>query len=417
MRTEKTFLVSEANIKGAESEVGRLNRKARKLGCPPLHLHIAEEPNHTKLEYANPKTSEIIWVKEGSKEHTTVQSSKSVWKATGRISPTYEVTLFGEAPAYDGWEFVATLVPNPARTKNMIFSLPGKECPKRFRSTVGQCDHCGINRYRRKTYVVTKNNEYKQVGSTCIKDFLGYNDPSKLLKRMEYLTDMATSLSDKALPGERQEAGIYLPVFMDYVAQEIRVNGWHSRTAAETTGGYATADIFYTFNSLSSLWSHGEPAEEDKALANKAIAWAKNLPGDVSNDYLYNLRIIAHSNVVTHRTHGMAASMIVAYRRAIRKAREIERLPKSEYVGEVGERTVFTVTLDKVHSVETMYGTMDILIFTDGRGNTLVWKTSSNPDFRRDREYRIRATVKDHNVFNNRKQTVVNRVNILEEVM
>lgn len=416
MQTEKTFLVAEANIKKVEEEVARLNRKARKLGCPPLHLDISADPVHTKVELHNFSTNQQTWVADQSKAHNT--ALRTGWNPTGRVSPTYEVVLTGEAPAYDGWEFVATLEPNPSRTKNLIFAVPGREVPKRFRNTVGRCDHCGINRYRRKTYVVTKENEYKQVGSTCIKDFLGHNDPKNLMKRMEYLTDMANSLSDKALPGERTEAGIDLHQFVAHVAREMREYGWVSRSKSMDTGYVATADsVFLLFSQVTALCGENKPSDEDYEQAAAAINWAKNLPDNVSDDYLYNLHTVAQSGVVTRDTAGIAASVIVAHQRAMRKAREIEDLPKSEFVGLPGVRGVFTVTVEKIHSVETIYGTMDIIVFSDENDNTLVWKTSSAHDFDTDETitYKVRATVTKHNIYRNRKQTILNRVHILNQ--
>lgn len=420
MQTEKTFLVAEANIKRVEEEVARLNRKARKLGCPPLHLTIGADPVHTKIELHHFRINQQMWVVDQSKDHNT--ALKGGWKPTGRVSPTYEVVLTGEAPAYDGWEFVATLEPNPARTKNLIFAVPGREVPKKFRTTAGKCDHCGINRYRRKTYVVMKENEYKQVGSTCIKDFLGHNDPKSLMKRMEYLTDMVNSLSDKALPGTRTDAGINLSQFVAHVAREMREYGWVSRSKAMGSRYVATADsVLLLFSQVNALYGENSPSEGDYERADSAINWAKNLPEDVSDGYLYNLHTVAKSGVVTYDTAGIAASIIVAHSRAIRKAKEIKNLPKSEWVGTPGERSVFTITVEKIHSVETIYGIMDIIIFSDEDGNTLVWKTSSAHDFDAAFDtdetitYRVRATVKEHAIYRNRKQTTISRVNILDK--
>lgn len=420
MKTEKTFLVAEANLKRVEKEVASLNRKARKLGCPPLHLNIGTDPVHTKVELHNFSTNQQMWVVDQSKNHNT--AIQNGWRATGRVSPTYEVVLTGEAPAYDGWEFVATLVPNAARTQNLIFAVPGREVPKKFRSTVGRCDHCGINRYRRKTYVVTKENEYKQVGSTCIKDFLGHNDPKNLLKRMEYLTDMANSLSEKALPGQRTEAGINLLQFVAHVAREMREYGWVSRSKAKVSGYAATADsVLLLFSQVNALYGDNRPSDEDYERADRAINWAKNLPEDVSNDYLYNLRTVANNGSTTYNTAGIAASVIVAHKRAMEKAKEIKDLPKSEWIGTPGERDVFEVTVEKIHSVETIYGTMDIIIFSDEDNNTLVWKTSSNHHFDaafdtdKTITYRVRATVKEHDIYHNRKQTSISRVNVLSK--
>ena len=90
---------------------------------------------------------------------------------------------------YDNWEFVATLQHLPTG-ENIIRSISkDSDIPPQYRSNDSICEHCKVNRYRKDTYLVyhIHKNTYMQVGSSCIKDFLGGNSPDNILLVTRYL--------------------------------------------------------------------------------------------------------------------------------------------------------------------------------------------------------------------------------------
>ena len=95
--------------------------------------------------------------------------------------------------------------------------------------------------------------------------------------------------------------------------------------------------------------------------------------------------------------------------------------PASEYVGEVGARQVFELTVKRVYSYEARsfsgYGTETRYIynFEDKNGNVFIWKTSSGLwrkglPIEEGETFKCRATVKDHSVYNDVKQTELTRL-------
>jgi hypothetical protein len=129
---------------------------------------------------------------------------------------------------------------------------------------------------------------------------------------------------------------------------------------------------------------------------------------------------------VTHRLAGLAASAVVAYQREVGRARAAaERATRPEpvdaYVGEVGKRETFLVTLDFVTGFETDYGYTTVLKFktTGGAapGATLVWKASADPKVARDdvgKAYVLTGSVKKHDEYKGRKQTILSRCSLVE---
>jgi hypothetical protein len=82
----------------------------------------------------------------------------------------------------------------------------------------------------------------------------------------------------------------------------------------------------------------------------------------------------------------------------------------SEYQGEVGDRIEETVVITKKLPFNGPYGPSTIYSMKDDNDNVYTWFTSSAADFQEGTQYRIRGTIKEHKMYRNEKQTVLNRV-------
>src|SRR5690606_33783955 len=106
------------------------------------------------------------------------------------------------------------------------------------------------------------------------------------------------------------------------------------------------------------------PTAEHTATAEAAAEWAKSLEiGDDENSYLANVNTVARSGTVTRKAAGIAASIIIAHKRAMDeeiKRREIAKRPASTHIGKVGKREIFQVTVEKVIRCDGQFGTTGI---------------------------------------------------------
>ena len=92
-----------------------------------------------------------------------------------RTRQMVHTVISGNAPKYDGWTFLARIEWTD-NDEAVVFTAPGIEGIDRDRLAPMWCDHCGIKRYRKYTYAVRNDDGNElQVGSTCLKDFLGWN--------------------------------------------------------------------------------------------------------------------------------------------------------------------------------------------------------------------------------------------------
>jgi len=78
------------------------------------------------------------------------------------------------------------------------------------------------------------------------------------------------------------------------------------------------------------------------------------------------------------------------------------------HVSTVGQREVFTLTINKLMELEGMYGISYIHIMTDENGNTFVYKGSKELGEVGD-TVTMKATVKEHGAYNGLAQTIINR--------
>ena len=82
----------------------------------------------------------------------------------------------------------------------------------------------------------------------------------------------------------------------------------------------------------------------------------------------------------------------------------------SEYQGEVGDRIEETVVITKKLPFNGPYGPSTLYSMKDDNDNVYTWFTSSAADFQEGTQYRIRGTIKEHKMYRNERQTVLNRV-------
>lgn len=82
----------------------------------------------------------------------------------------------------------------------------------------------------------------------------------------------------------------------------------------------------------------------------------------------------------------------------------------SNYVGEVGQRIEFSLTVEKVFEFDGFYGITFINICRDENNNVVVYKGSNG--WEKGESVRCKATIKEHNEREGVKQTLISRPTI-----
>jgi hypothetical protein len=390
----------------------------------------------SRKNHLNPPQFTVIWEREEKKtKKRTNNCSDDSEESEGQYVLYYYVTVDGERPVLKDWEFVATIDHTP--DGNLIKSVPGAgKIPTEFRGADPVCHHCNTARRRTETFVVRnlKDGSHKQVGRNCLQDFFDGDSPSDIAAMLQWWTE-AVELASEFGDDEDSFGGSGKPRYglegvLTLTQAVIDCIGWLSRSKARDNPwlGTATADWVGSLLAPPRWWST-ETKELSKKLTSKddypqitadALEWIRELPLDVEEDYLYNLKVACGGESVRYDMLGLACSLIPAYRRhlneEIRRAEWARKKP-SEFVGTVGDRQVFEVTvkyIGEAMSSYSGYGTTTRVTYEDQEGNTLIWWASGDPIGELGETLSIVATVKKHEVYESRNgpvnQTVINRV-------
>jgi hypothetical protein len=381
----RSFVIPATNKSMVEEHILKLNKRAAKLSLPEITLTWGK---------AFLQSQQVKGLK--------VDVLVIPVDVTGPLSVSYE-----------GWKFLATLQHLPTG-ENIIRTITdsGWIVPSVYHTSGSQCEHCQVNRYRKDTYLVVREDDGKtfQVGSSCIKDFLGGNSPDDLLKRAALVAELMDFMSNSSHGGigSNNEGLYHIQTFLEHTVACIREYGWVSKSEAKTSGEKATAAC--VLDNLEMQYIN--LSLDDKEKAQQALEWTENLSDEDCefSDYLHNIRAIARAGIVGLRTMGFAASIISAYDKDVAK-----RQPKliSSHVGHIKMREEFDLTLKDMYHGHSTYGGFTKYTFHDDYGNVFIWTSSViQNDLELNNKYKIIGTVKAHTEFKGIKQTEINRCKI-----
>lgn len=331
----------------------------------------------------------------------------------------HSVTICGQEPIIAGWKFVAVL--QHEATGNVIRKpeFIQAELPILYRTIDQRCDHCGFNRNRKDTYILQSVNsgEFKQVGSACLKDFVGHGDPHAIAAFLESLIDLEEEIGDAGEISEGGNSIYHKPeTYLAYVVASIEAWGWVSRS--NSNGKMPTADdaAVAMMPPKNQTEERLTVTEAHRIEAETALQWICDNWTDYAtmNEYQCNVATVANKEYVQHRDLGLLASVIPAYRKAQEKA-----VSGGEWVGQVGKRIETTITHVATFVTVNRYGrdvvTTYINKFVDGQGNIIVWMTGTfNGNDHKGQSFTMAAHVKEHSEFQGKRQTVVTRAKLTE---
>lgn len=435
--TPRAYRIGDERLPGLLEQIEKLNKRAARLGVAPIRVEVVR---HDENHYRN--------------EETGIEA----------VYCTTSLFVIGENPRYEGWELAATLV--DFEGQNLVNTVPGMSVPTSYRnSDPTRCDHCGARRKRQKTMVLYNrdSNTYTQVGTSCIRDFLGGVSPQALAAWAEITAAVGGMVLDAEEEsdwhgggGRRVPEAYAMETFLSYAAEEIRRYGWVSRSKAREDylkvstasaalimleevakhprpAWLAPEEREWTYQTDRGVWSTVyQPSDAAIEHAEKALAWGidwlhigdEQFEVESLNDYQYNLRValgVTGHAPVTRRTSGLVASLLSAYtremEREVERKREEAQNSNSVHVGEVGKRATFTVTVEHVRYIENEFGSTGIVSMRDVDGNVL--KTFASGSFKWSepgQRFVIKGTVKGHEWFRNAAETVLSRVTVVEEL-
>ena len=431
--TTETYMVHSSNVGPLMRQLGRLQRKAIKLGVGDIDVTVGD-PYAVTFPVDNPLR--------GADDF--------------KFQTVCDVTISGETPQVEGHILVGT-IQHLGEAGVVLRSAPDQTIPPEFRDKPKTCEHCNLNRNRIDTYVVLHidSGTYRQIGRNCLADYLGGRNPHDYAEFAEVLTNafrLIESEDDEwaADGGSRATAGCGIEGYLTTVATFGRVYGFLTKGAAR---GFAciqeaTANRAWGYH-MNPEYKEKQPPYNhiddmkglvvaatlheqlaDRELAVTALEWAINLTPRPTDDYLLNIQVIANHGWIENKTAGLAASIVSSYKRQVERDEEFNQKlvkegslyahpDKQRHIGteKVREEFILTVVSDP-QPIENEFGVTLIYRFATPDGNAAVWFSSNgstvNNGMVKGETYRVKATVKRHGDYRGRPQTTLTRLKVIE---
>lgn len=401
----RTFEVHENRLAEAKKLVAKASKKAERYGLAGYGLTVSElkeRPVYAFHPLHGPDKTRVL----GYEGYYTV-----------------EVT--GVMPRFEGWSFVATI--DHEEEVPISRPVPGVEVDLGdFRARAAECDYCGKRRQRSNVYVFQhEDGRLQQVGSSCLVPFFGV----KVSAMMQWLSDGSMAGMDelKESAGSEGYGGgpsrVSVAELMRVACAAEQISGFRSKASVQYSNDRATINdaLVYLFPSQAKAdaeWVRylGGKADwaaaEEKAAA--VLAWAQQQDG--SSEYAANLRALAGAeSVKAFGNSGLLVSAIGGYNREQGLIAEREVAAAAEWVGvEKGKVTV----VGKVAMTRRMAGwgyhssDRELVVVAgtvDGKPARIKWWASSVTGLDEGDAVTLTGTVKAHEEYQGKKETVVTR--------
>lgn len=411
----ETYRVPDQNLDELLVKVAKLNKRAAKLGVAGVVVTELGE--------------EFEWRTVKNRRHYEDACPRSAHNPCCYYQQRFvNLSVVGETPKIDGWRLVAVL-DHKAEGVNLLRAVPGETVPERYWSAKPLCEHCKTKRTRRDTVVLGHDDgAYIQVGKTCLADFLGGADPAQLASMAELFRSFEDAAGgdpdgyDGFGDGHEPKRSTAFAVLVA-AATAIRLHGWApAKSEGKSTKSRVAEWLFpRTFMDKGrTVVIDGElepPTDGDRLTAFETLQWVNAM--NARSDYEHNLRAtLACGSVRVREDLGIAASAVSAYQRYL--GRQVEYAQKQKrnadlgnaWMGTVGKRETFDLTVLDVKVREGDYGPTTIVKFVDAENNLATWFASGfkADDYKAGQTVKVKATVKRHGEFNGKPETYLTRV-------
>ena len=349
--------------------------------------------------------------------------------------PCRQVKVHGSAPKVtEEWEFLGTVDRKTVEGEVLFKMVPGQARSEHAKEMgeKGVCEHCGVVRNRNATFILksVETGEEKLVGRQCVRDFLGHVTPAHVAE-MASLLDQLFKQTVDVRSSSRRTVSFPVDHFLALVVHGIAKVGYYDKHHTPATaddvmhfvyGNGATLvrskDALENIKELARITEETHPYLWEKA--HNVLDWAKQQVDSNGGTYWENFNKVVAVGHMTSSTIRLVASAVVGYDREMGNIKDREAARASEYVGKVGDKVEFTLTLKNVQHFDFAVNawtiqTVSFLRFVDSEGNVVVWKASKFvSEEEAGKTFVVRGTVKSHEEYKGTKQTYLTRCKMTE---
>lgn len=340
------FDVPEQSMKWLEGKINSLNKRAGKLGLPPLHFEVLD---------------------------------------VDRLSRSQKVKIIGNVPVIEGWQLLSKVMPTEDMetgkiTNDVEHFTTNEDEQKAVEAKIVKdfdsqniraiCEECEQNRKRVLLYMLSDvdTGELKCVGSSCLNDFIESknNNPNAIASYATKLNELLKEiraglggdLDEMQLRKYYEKKGVPVALFLSKVMALDNAHGFVSKTDAKRTGETSTPELAYRMcidREYDEQYSPDAPITSgDLATVNQALEWISTVPPfdpeDPNNaqmtsrersraEFNWNIHNAVESGVVKKKTYGTAAWLPTQYGRMMDF--EDIKTENTDLIGPEGSQVVF----------------------------------------------------------------------------
>lgn len=329
---------------------------------------------------------------------------------------------------YENWIVIAVL--DHHEVGNVIHLVEGEwrpsaelALPSRFRTAKSFCEHCNTMRSRNKTVVIynTQTKQFKQVGTTCLREYTGGID-ADMIAAFEECTKEPTEFT-----GFTSHSKWYIDIknFLAGVVASSSLYGYISKSRAREineennkTTVEATCNLTVRLMSKTSVekeWKDIYESDDTKTFVEEALEWIKNLNAE-SYSYFDNLKVVCSAKLVELKNIGYAASLIASYKNHLKAEKKLKEAEKQNemyhYYRNVDDKVSLQGNLACVANYDTQFGTMYVYKMIQS-SCIFVWKTSKYLGIEDSgKEVIITGKIKEQSEFRGVRQNVLTRCRV-----
>lgn len=323
------------------------------------------------------------------------------------------LTVTGTPLSYGGWTFLAKIERVGESFITSTSPWLGEDIDRDLVKP-GECEHCGYDRQRNLTFLVRhEDGRVLNVGSTCMKDFLGVDFSVSWID----LEDMV----DRLLSGTYRERTWTFDHILRIAIAATNVLGFKRSNEPGSTREVIMSTLYMTTAADREMAATlGKFGVTDEQVA-EVTEWL-TAQSDSSN-YIANLQVLAEGNEVKMNHLGLVASLPNSFynskRERIEKEAKAAAKVASKHIGQEGDKKVTTTgTVTTVRNCGSYsYNGPDSFLYiwiTEAGEICKTFSTSSSfADVEEGDTVTITGTIKAHEEYNGEAQTAFTRCKVI----
>lgn len=300
----------------------------------------------------------------------------------------------------------------------MISTIPGRNLePEQREREV--CDHCKVNRRRNRYFWVERDGEQVELGSSCVKDFLGHADPEVVAKYFEIFSEDLTEIQylyddEDGYCGTFKFAGFALTTVVACAYDHISKYGFVSKKRAVEEGRDYYDTTAYSVESHCFDIVNGRASIDYESVRETVEAIIKSVtdkPVNTDLDFTVNSVFKSSSFVPYSKIAWVCAAVNTYIKDHSTKVDAVDY----QYFGKPGDVYEGEGVVKSIKHYQSDFSyrpTIGQIVTIIVGKHVFVWMTTSDlpKQVVEGTTVKFRGKVKKHNEFNKVKQTMVSHV-------